>query len=155
MKCSKQWYTLHQYIVLRGLKIRKNTTYRALLDELIEMPRIRKAIELEELPSPSTLCKAFNWLDMAVWRVLLNLSVTLLPTNGVVGIDAAVRPQSRLKALHEANDVDDLAIESHASGRHKVERDSRLTRDDDTKTRPESCTVAHQAEYRLRSDSSR
>ena len=53
------------------------------------MPRIRRAIELEELPSPSTLCKVFNRLDMAVWRVLLNLSVTLLPTNGVVGIDAS------------------------------------------------------------------
>ncbi len=53
------------------------------------MPRIRSAIDLEEPLSPSTLCKAFNRLDMAVWRVLLNLSVTLLPTNGVVGIDAA------------------------------------------------------------------
>jgi IS5 family transposase len=53
------------------------------------MPRIRSAIGLEELPSPSTLCKAFNGLDMAVWRVLLNLSVALLPTNGVVGIDAS------------------------------------------------------------------
>jgi IS5 family transposase len=53
------------------------------------MPRIRSALNLEELPSPSTLCKAFNRLDMAVWRVLLNLSVTLLPTNGVVGIDAS------------------------------------------------------------------
>jgi len=53
------------------------------------MPRIRKAIDLEELPSPSTLCKAFNRLGMVVWRVLLNLSVTLLPTNGVVGIDAS------------------------------------------------------------------
>jgi len=40
-------------------------------------------------PPPSTLCKAFNRLDMAVWRVLLNLSVSLLPTNGVVGIDAS------------------------------------------------------------------
>jgi len=53
------------------------------------MPRIRNAINLDELPSPSTLCKAFNRLDMAVWRVLLNLSVRLLPTNGVVGIDAS------------------------------------------------------------------
>lgn len=53
------------------------------------MPRIRSAIDIEELPSPSTLCKAFNRLDMAVWRVLLNLSVALLPTNGVVGIDAS------------------------------------------------------------------
>jgi IS5 family transposase len=69
--------------------VRKNTTYRTLLDELIEMPRIRSAIDLTELPSPSTLCKAFNRLDMAVWRVLLNLSVELLPINGVVGIDAS------------------------------------------------------------------
>ncbi len=34
-----------------------------LLDELIEMPRIRNAIDLEELPSHSTLCKAFNRFD--------------------------------------------------------------------------------------------
>ncbi|SNR43206.1 IS5 family transposase [Halorubrum vacuolatum] len=88
-KFSKRRYTLHQYIVLLCLKVRKNTTYRTLLDELIEMPRIRSAINLEELPSPSMLCKAFNRLDMAVWRVLLNLSVALLPTNGVVGIDAS------------------------------------------------------------------
>ena len=88
-KFSKRRYTLHQHIVLLCLKVRKDTTYRTLLDELIEMPRIRKAINLDELPSPSTLCKAFNRLDMAVWRVLLNLSITLLPTNGVVGIDAS------------------------------------------------------------------
>ncbi|MFC7029394.1 IS5 family transposase [Halomicroarcula sp. GCM10025324] len=88
-KFSKRRYTLHQHIVLLCLKVRKNTTYRTLLDELIEMPRIRSAINLEELPSPSTLCKAFNRLGMAVWRVLLNLSIELLPTNGVVGIDAS------------------------------------------------------------------
>ncbi|UPW01895.1 IS5 family transposase [Halorussus gelatinilyticus] len=88
-KFSKRRYTLHQHIVLLCLKVRKNTTYRTLLDELIEMPRIRRAIGLKELPSPSTLCKVFNRLDMTVWRVLLNLSVTLLPTNGVVGIDAS------------------------------------------------------------------
>ncbi|WP_227378555.1 IS5 family transposase [Haladaptatus halobius] len=88
-KFSKRRYTLHQHIVLLCLKVRKNTTYRMLLDEFIEMPRIRRAIDLEDLPCPSTLCKAFNQLDMAVWRVLLNLSVTLLPTNGVGGIDAS------------------------------------------------------------------
>ncbi|SNZ11976.1 Transposase and inactivated derivatives, IS5 family [Natronoarchaeum philippinense] len=86
---SKRRYTLHQHIVLLCLKVRKNTTYRTFLDELIEMPRIRKAIDLDELPSPSTLCKAFNRLDMAVWRVLINLSITPLPTTGVVGIDAS------------------------------------------------------------------
>jgi len=88
-KFSKQRYTLHQHVVLLCLKVRKNMTYRTLLDELIEMPRIRNAINLTELPAPSTLCKAFDRLDMAVWRVLLNLSVSLLPTNGVAGIDAS------------------------------------------------------------------
>ncbi len=68
--------------------IRKNTTYRGLLDELIEMPRIRRVLGLTELPTPSTLYKAFNRLDMTVWRVLLNLSAMPLVRRGVVGIDA-------------------------------------------------------------------
>ncbi|GAA0235754.1 IS5-like element ISH28 family transposase [Halobacterium noricense] len=88
-KFSKHRYTLHQHIVLPCLKVRKDTTYRTLLDELIEMPRVRNAISMTKIPAPSTLCKAFDRLDMAVWRVLLNLSVSLLPTNGVVGIDAS------------------------------------------------------------------
>ncbi|WP_254547192.1 IS5 family transposase [Halomarina pelagica] len=94
-KFSKRRYTLHQHIVLLCPKVRKNATYRTLLDERIEMPRIRRAIELEKLPSPLTLCKAFNRLDMAVWRVLLHLSVALLPTNGVVSIDASGFDRSR------------------------------------------------------------
>jgi len=85
---SKQRYTLLQHAVLLCLKIRKNTTRRTLLDDLVEMPRIRNAINLTELPAPLPLCKAVDGLDLAVWRVVLNLSVSLLPTNGVAGIDA-------------------------------------------------------------------
>ena len=88
-KFSKQRYTLDQHIVLLCLNVRKNITYRTLLGELIEMPRIRSAINLTELPVPSTLCKAFDRLDMALWRVLLNVSVSLLPTIGIVGIGAS------------------------------------------------------------------
>ena len=33
-------------------------TDRGLLDELIEMPRIRRTLGLSELPAPSTLCEA-------------------------------------------------------------------------------------------------
>lgn len=51
------------------------------------MPRISQVLDLSELPVPSMLCKAFNQLDMAVWRVLLTLSATQFPTNGVVGVD--------------------------------------------------------------------
>ena len=88
-KFSKHRYTLPQHVVLLCLKVRKDTTYRGLLDELIEMPRIRRVLGLAELPSPLTLCKAFTRLDMAVWRVLLILSAALLPTSRVVGVDTS------------------------------------------------------------------
>lgn len=64
-------------------------TYHGLLNELIEMTRLCRVLGLDELPVPSTLCRAFNRLDMAVWRVLLTLSATQLPTNGVIGVDAS------------------------------------------------------------------
>lgn len=41
------------------------------------------------IPAPSTPCKAFDRLEMAVWRVLLNVSIGDLPLNGVTGIDAS------------------------------------------------------------------
>jgi len=88
-KFSKHRYTLPQHGVLLCLKVRKNTIYRGLLDELIDMPRICRALELAELPTPSTLCKAFNRLNMGVWRVILTLSPMLLPTSGIIGVDAS------------------------------------------------------------------
>jgi len=63
--------------------------YCGLLDELIEMPCIRRDLILAELPTPPMICKAFNLLDIAVWRILLTLSVALLPTSGIVGVDAS------------------------------------------------------------------
>lgn len=67
----------------------KKTTYRDLVDELIEMPCIRDALGLDSIPAPSTLCKAFDRLEMAIWRVLLNISFADLPLKGVAGIDAS------------------------------------------------------------------
>jgi hypothetical protein len=89
LKFSKHRYTLPQHVFLLYLKIRRNTTYRDLLDELTEMPRIRRALGLTALPTASALCKAFNRFDMAVWRVLLNFSTTLIPTGSVAGVDAS------------------------------------------------------------------
>jgi IS5 family transposase len=88
-KFSKRRYTLRQHAVLLCLKVKKTTTNRDLVDELIEMPRIRDSLNLDSIPAPSTLCKAFDRLEMAVWRVLLTISVGDLPLNGVTGIDAS------------------------------------------------------------------
>ncbi|QIO24843.1 IS5 family transposase [Haloarcula sp. JP-L23] len=86
---SRKRFTLRQHVVLLCLKVKKTTTYRDPVDELIEMPRIRDALNLDSIPAPSTLCKAFARLEMAVWRVLLNVSLADLPLNGVTGIDAS------------------------------------------------------------------
>jgi IS5 family transposase len=53
------------------------------------MPRIRDAPDLDSTPTPSTLCKAFDRLEMAVWRVLLTVSLEDLPVNGITDIDAS------------------------------------------------------------------
>jgi hypothetical protein len=44
-KFSKHRYTLPQHVVLLCLKVRKNTTYRGLLDQLIEISETRSNIE--------------------------------------------------------------------------------------------------------------
>jgi IS5 family transposase len=80
---------LRQHVVLLCLKVKKTTTYRDLVDERIEMPRVRDALNLDSIPAPSTLCRAFDRLEMAVWRVVLNVSLADLPLNGVTGIDAS------------------------------------------------------------------
>lgn len=86
---SRKRFTLRQHVVLLCLKVKKTTTYRDLVDEPIEMPRIRDALDLDSIPAPSTLCKAFDRFQMAVWRVLLNVSLADLPLNGITGIDAS------------------------------------------------------------------
>jgi len=86
---SRKRFTLRQQVVLLCLKVKKTTTYRDLVDELVELPRIRDALDFDSIPAPSTLCKAFDRLEMAVWRVLLNVSLADLPLNGVTGIDAS------------------------------------------------------------------
>lgn len=75
----KKRYTLRRHVVLLCLKVTKTTTYHALVDEFIERPRIRDALDLDSIPAPSTLCKAFDRLEMAIWRVLLNVSLLDLP----------------------------------------------------------------------------
>jgi hypothetical protein len=99
-KFSKRRYTLHQHIVPLCLKVRKSTAYRTLLDERTETPRVRSVLNLRETPSPLTPWKAFNRPDMTVWRVLLDLPVTLLPTNGVVGIDGSGFDRSHASKRH-------------------------------------------------------
>lgn len=94
-KFSKKTYTLQQHAVIICLKIREDKNYREVVEMLVEMPRIRKAIELDEVPHPSTLCKAFDRLRTRIWRSLLNATTELLELNGIVSIDSSGEERSR------------------------------------------------------------
>lgn len=86
-KFSKKTYTQHQHIALLCLKKRLKADYRELEELVTEMPRIQKALELDQIPDFSTPCKAFRRLSKLVFIVLLELT---LPDNlsGTYGIDS-------------------------------------------------------------------
>jgi len=66
-------------VSLHCLRIYLAKPYRDALDLLSEMPQILGEIGLDaaDLPDHSTLVKAFDRIQMAVWRVLLRLSAQL------------------------------------------------------------------------------
>lgn len=63
-------FTLRQHVIMPCLRVKEATTYRDFVDELIEMPHIGESPGLDSISTPSTLCKAFDGLKMADWRVL-------------------------------------------------------------------------------------
>jgi len=72
-KFSKRTYTQPQHVAMICLKVRDGETYDGIVDKINEMPAVKEALELEKVPDPSTLCKAFDRLLAAAWRVLLEL----------------------------------------------------------------------------------
>ena len=85
---SRKRFTLRQHVVLLCLKVKKTTSLTnsskcpasVRLSALTRSPLLRRSARRS---------KAFDRLEMAVWRVLLNVSLTDLPVNGVTGIDAS------------------------------------------------------------------
>ena len=84
-------------IPLHCLRMYLDTSYRMTIDLLTEMPRICREIGLEpaDLPHYSTLCLAFERLEMKVCRVLLCYSAQLHDTGDIAAIDAAYFDRSR------------------------------------------------------------
>ncbi|MEA1905052.1 MAG: IS5 family transposase [Candidatus Hadarchaeota archaeon] len=93
-KFSKKTYTQCQHIAIICLKVREGKTYEEIVDQLVEMPRIRKALDLDEVPHPSTICKAFERLESAVWRVLHLLTLQFFDLSGITGIDSSGHERS-------------------------------------------------------------
>ncbi len=83
-------------ISLHCLGIYLDTSYRMTIDLLKEMPQIIREIGLSaaDLPSPSTLCKAFDRISMNVCRVLLRQSAQLHDPSKHAAIDATFYERS-------------------------------------------------------------
>jgi len=66
------------------------------IDLLKEMPQITREIGRFEadLPSPSTLCKTFDWISMSVCRVLLRQPAQLHDPSKHGAIDATFYERS-------------------------------------------------------------
>ena len=77
-------------VSLHCLRIYLDTSYRMTIDLLKEMPQITREIGLEmaDLPAPSTLCKAFDRIEMSLCRVLLRHSAQLHSPSDHAALDA-------------------------------------------------------------------
>ncbi|KXA96607.1 hypothetical protein AKJ39_04400 [candidate division MSBL1 archaeon SCGC-AAA259J03] len=51
-KFSRKTYTQRQHVAIICLKVREEKTYRKTMEMLVEMLRVRKAANLEEIPNP-------------------------------------------------------------------------------------------------------
>ena len=87
-KFSKRTFTQPQLITLYCLKLKLRATYRELLDQLQEMPRLQEALGLKRLPHFTTVQKAFQRLSTTIWRVLQRVSASLVEGSGVAALDA-------------------------------------------------------------------
>ncbi|QLH81968.1 IS5 family transposase [Halosimplex pelagicum] len=86
-------YTL---VSIHCLRIYLDASYRMTIDLLKEMPQITGEIGLDvaDLPHPSTVCKAFDRIEMSVCRVLLRQSAQLHDPSKHAAIDATFYDRS-------------------------------------------------------------
>ena len=77
-------------VSIQALREFKSSSYRALLDELAQMPDVVRKLDLEpdELPDFTTVCARYQELKMAVWRALLRHSADLVQPGGDHAVDA-------------------------------------------------------------------
>ena len=102
-------------ISLHCLWIYLNTTYRMTIYLLTEMPKIYPDIGRfkTDLPDHSTLCLAFDRIEMKLYRTLLEQSVQLHNTGLIGVIDATYferSPASRSYSNKTKYDVQDLKV---------------------------------------------
>ena len=100
-------------ISVHYLRIYLGTTYRMTINLLTEMPQITREIGLKpaDLPHPFTLCLAFDRIEMAVCRTLLQQSAELHDTGSIGAIDATFferSPASRSYCNKTKYEVQDL-----------------------------------------------
>ena len=88
-KYSKRTYTQLQHLGVLCLKQKKKEDYRGIMELLMEMPRVRKALGLGEVPHWTTLQKFVQrFHTMLLDKLLMNI-VKQFETVGVIAIDGS------------------------------------------------------------------
>lgn len=72
-------------------KERRGETFRSVIGTLEHMPRVREKLDLDrgQVPDPSTVCKAMDRLTMALFRSLLQRTISLHELGSIAAIDAS------------------------------------------------------------------
>ena len=87
----------YAFVSLHCLRIYLDTSYRMTIDLLKGMPQITGEIGLDaaDLPAPSTLCKAFDRIEISLCRVLLRQSTQLHGPSEHAALDATFYERDR------------------------------------------------------------
>lgn len=85
---SRKDFTQHQLATLLLIKFKCNLGYRETIEMVRLMTPIREHLGLNQMPVPSTLCYAFDRINLTLDRLLLDESLELFDLSGFSGIDA-------------------------------------------------------------------
>jgi len=85
---SKKTYTQQQHLAISLLKAKTNKKFYELEELLVLSPKLQEALELNQVPDHTTMCRAMQRLKPLVFQLLLILSGRLLPASGKLAVDS-------------------------------------------------------------------
>jgi len=87
-KFSKRTFTQNQHVAVLCIKAKMRQKLRETEEMLANMPKVREALGLSQVPDFTTMCKAMKRLRAKVFMVLLFLTACLVACSGKASIDA-------------------------------------------------------------------
>jgi IS5 family transposase len=87
-KFSKKTYTQPQHVAVLLLMAKLRLKFHETEELLLNSPNLCEALELEQVPDHTTMCRALQRLRPVVFTLLVVLSAGLLPGSGKTAVDS-------------------------------------------------------------------